>query len=181
MYECIYEDENIRIRKANIGDVHDVHRIINNQKVMEYYGESATTLESAESEIKWFNSLFNMNSGRWIIEDRNSGHYIGDIGVFDYNDKHKKGEIGFKLDDNYWGQGIMSNCLQAVMRIVFEDWGYNRVEAIVDVRNVGCIKLLKKNCFVKEGTLREYEFEHGHYVNLEMHSILCKEFIDKSL
>jgi len=73
----------------------------------------------------------------------------------------------------------MSCCLQAVLRVVFENWGYNRVEAMADVRNTSCIKLLEKNRFVKEGTLRDYEFEHGHFVDLEIHSILRREFINQ--
>jgi len=39
MYECIYENGDIRLRKATIKDAHSLHRILNNQKVMEFYGE----------------------------------------------------------------------------------------------------------------------------------------------
>ncbi|MCH4886210.1 GNAT family N-acetyltransferase [Acidaminobacter sp. JC074] len=178
MYECIYEDEIIRLRKATMDDAPFLHELIKDQKVMAFYGESETTYEGAKSDIKWFNDLFDMNAGRWVIEDRLSGNYIGDVGVFGYHKKHKKGEIGFKLDSKFWNKGIMSKCVQAVLSVAFMDWGYNRVEALVDVRNTGCQRLLQKSRFVKEGTLRDYEFEHGHYVDLEMHAILHRDFIE---
>jgi len=177
VYELIYENEIIRLRRAKMQDVKGIERLLNDPDVMLYFGESESSYEYALSEMNWFNDLFEKNSGRWVIEDIMTGEYIGDVGVFNYDSKHKKGEIGYLLDKNYWGKGIMSNCVQAVLDIAFKEFNYNRVEALVDVRNDACIALLKKSGFLKEGTLRDYEFEHGGFVNLEMHSILKREHI----
>ncbi len=69
----------------------------------------------------------------------------------------------------------MTACMKVVLDFAFYELDYNRIEALVDVRNVACIKLLEKNYFKKEGVLREYEFEHGNYVDLEIHSVLKRE------
>lgn len=175
MYDVIYEDDIIRLRKAIENDTGPLKDILNKPEVMKYYGESLTTEAYALEEIQWFNRLFDEHGGRWVIEDRKTGQYIGDIGIFDYHQKHRKGEIGFKLAKAFWGQGIMTKCLKAVLQIAFDDWGYNRVEALVDVRNTGCRKLLTKNGFICEGVLRESEFEHGGFVDLAMYAILKKD------
>lgn len=70
----------------------------------------------------------------------------------------------------------MTNCLQAVLQIAFDDWEYNRVEALVDVRNSACRALLERNGFIHEGTMRECEFEHGGFVDLAMYAILKKDY-----
>lgn len=176
MYEVIYEDQRIRLRKATYADAEGLYRLLNDPDIMIYYGESELSRAYASEEIDWFNSLFNENGGRWVIEDKETGLYIGDVGMSDYTAKHRKGEIGFKLDKAYWQKGIMSLCIQVILKIAFEDWGYNRVEAIADVRNIGCKTLLSKNGFTKEGTMRESEFEHGAFVDLEMYLILKREF-----
>lgn len=47
---------------------------------------------------------------------------------------------------------------------------------MVDNRHIGSKKVLLKNKFVYEGTLREYEFEYENFVDLEMYSILMRDF-----
>jgi len=54
---------------------------------------------------------------------------------------------------------------------------YNRIEAYVDRRNAASTHLLRKNGFQFEGTLRECEFEHGAYVDLDVYSILRREYV----
>lgn len=175
MYEVIYEDQEIRLRKGKLEDAEGLYQLLNDDDIMIYYGESLTSREYAVEEINWFNSLFEENSGRWVIEDRQTGLYIGDIGISNFEATHKKGEMGFKLDKNYWQRGIMSRCIQAILKLAFNELNYNRVEALVDVRNTACSNLLAKNSFTKEGILRDYEFEHGGFVDLEIHSILKSE------
>jgi ribosomal-protein-alanine N-acetyltransferase len=53
---------------------------------------------------------------------------------------------------------------------------YNRIEALVDVNNFASKRALLKNGFELEGVLRDYEFEYGHYVDLEMYSIIKRTF-----
>jgi len=54
---------------------------------------------------------------------------------------------------------------------------YNRIEAQVDSRNEGSKKVLLKNNFTCEGILREYEYENDEYIDINIYSILHKEFI----
>lgn len=177
MLDVIYEDENIRLRKGKAEDAYGLQRLLTDPEVMLYYGEHPNSLEYAQKEIQWFGDLFNQNAGRWVIEDIKTGLYIGDVGIFNGEKNHKKCEIGYKLDKAYWKQGIMTKCLQAVMQMAFSVFGYNRIEALVDVNNIACIQLLLRNGFTKEGTLRDYEFEHGGFVDLEIHSILKREYL----
>jgi len=179
MYDLILENEKIRLRRAKKEDANGILRLLNDTDVMLYYGESEISYDYALSEVNWFNELFENNAGRWVIEDVLTGEYIGDIGIHNYDSKHRKGEIGYKLDKKFWGQGIMSSCVQAVLDFAFLDKNYNRVEALVDIRNKACIALLKKNNFTKEGILRDYEFEHSNFVDLEIHSILKREYNNK--
>ncbi|PYE87380.1 GNAT family N-acetyltransferase [Bacillus sp. 196mf] len=175
----IFENNSIRIREASIADAEELFRIISDQDVMEYYGmKPCANLEGAKEEILWFQSLAKNNQGfRWIIADKKSNKYIGDIGVFGFEPIHNRIEIGFKLQQAHWNKGIMSECIQKVLEFSFLKNQYNRVEALVDPRNKGCQMTLKKSGFTLEGTLREYEFENGQYIDLQLYSIIKREFI----
>jgi [ribosomal protein S5]-alanine N-acetyltransferase len=69
----------------------------------------------------------------------------------------------------------MTACVGKVLDFGFLVKGYNRIEAVVDPRNAGSKRTLAKCGFQYEGLLRDYESEHGNYVDLEMHSVLKKE------
>lgn len=175
----IYENHLFRLRKAHINDAEELLNTSSNEEVMKYYGMNpCKDMQGAGKEIAWFNSLIEDGKGvRWVIADVNSNLYIGDIGVFGLDPDHSRIEIGFKLKKEYWNLGIMRKCIQKILAFSFLKKGYNRIEAFVDPRNIGCQMTLKRNGFQLEGTLREYELERGQYVDLQLYSILKKEYL----
>jgi len=114
--------------------------------------------------------------GHWAIEDVRTGKCIGGVGFRNHQSWHKKAEIGFVISKDYWRQGITSLCVNAVLDFAFCQKDFNRIEARVDPRHEACIGLLKKFGFKKEGLLRDCEFEHGHFVDLEVYSLLKREY-----
>jgi len=173
----IYENKYIRLRQAKIEDAEALFHLTQQKEVMKYYGAAPyTTLGQAKAEIEWFLSLEEKGQGaRWVIADMHSNQYIGDIGLFHYQEKHRRVEIGFKLSMDYWNRGIMSECIRQTLAYGFGVRKYNRIEALADTRNNGCQKTLLKNGFQLEGVLREYEFENGHFVDLQMYSKLQRD------
>lgn len=177
----IFESDRIRLRDASLADAERLVQIMSNEDVMKYYGMNpCTSLAAAKEEILWFQNLITNGQGfRWVIADKTSNQYIGDIGVFDFEPVHNRVEIGFKLHPTYWNRGIMSECIQKVLEFAFLQKKYNRIEALVDPRNISCQMALQKNGFFLEGTLREYEFENGNYIDLQSYSILKREFVGR--
>jgi [ribosomal protein S5]-alanine N-acetyltransferase len=174
----VYDIGLARMREPRPGDAAELMKMTNDADVMKYYGmEPYQDIKEAEAEIEWFLRLFREDSGgRWVIADRDRDAYIGDVGIGPVNRRHNRIEIGFKLKKEYWGRGIMSACIGRVLGFGFLVKSYNRIEAVVDPRNAGSKRALAKCGFQYEGLLREYEAEHGYYVDLEMHSILKREY-----
>lgn len=169
--------EHCMLREVRLSDAEDLFKLGQDAKVMQYYGmEPYTHIEEALDEIAWFESLERENKGfRWVIVDKDDV-YIGNIGVFNFDARHNRVELGYKLARSYWGKGIMSQCIQTVLKQCFEVKYYNRVEAIVDPRNEGSRQVLLKNGFTYEGRLREYEFEKGQYIDVDMFSVLQSDY-----
>lgn len=168
----------VKLRKATKEDIRGFMEISQDKANMRYYGLDGIdldTIEKAMEQIGWCNTLFDDNGGRWVITLEDDS-YIGDIGFHNFQKNHNKVEMGYRLMKEYHGKGIMSQCVATLIRYGFEELQYNRIEAVVDVRNPKSANVLVKNGFVKEGTLRDYEFEHGEYVSLELYSILRREY-----
>lgn len=171
--------KNYILRKAELRDAKALYYISHDDDVMKYYGKSGSyykSIEDAEKAIDWMNQLFEKNGARWIIAEKNKNTYIGDIGVFGFDEINKRVEIGYKLDKEYWGQGIISNFTKKVISWGFENYEYNRIEAFVELGNEGSKKVLSANKFQFEGVLRDYEFQNGEFIDLEMYSLLRKDW-----
>ncbi|QDS34071.1 GNAT family N-acetyltransferase [Brevibacillus brevis] len=176
--EIIIENLFIRLRSASMQDANELFAVSTDEDVMKYYGiEPYKNIKEAEDEIKWFLSLTEEGQGvRWVIADLTTNQYVGDIGLFHYHSRHNRVEIGFKLKKEYWNKGIMTACINKALDYGFLNQNYNRIEALVDTRNLGCKRTLQKCGFLFEGVLRDYEFEREGYVDLEMYSILRNDY-----
>ncbi|XP_074319110.1 uncharacterized protein LOC141656077 [Silene latifolia] len=99
---------------------------------------------------------------------------IGAISVIlnEGNDKCR-GELGYVLGSQFWGKGIATWAVKMVVSTIFEERPeLERVEALVDVENVGSQKVLEKVGFVREGVLRKYVVQKGRTRDMVMFSFL---------
>ena len=113
---------------------------------------------------------------RWGIAPRQDNSIIGHCGYFDIDNSNSCAEISYCLKSGSWGQGIMTEALDEMLRFGFEDYGLNRIVAKVMKDNAGSVKVLKKLGFVQEGLLRESLYKNGRYHDLMIFSILKSEY-----
>jgi len=174
-----FEYKNYKLRKPKIDDAEGFYRISHDKEVMKYYGTIGAfcaNINDAKRQVDWSIKQFAENAGRWIITEKSNGCYIGDIGFFNFVKEHNRVELGYRLCKKYRGKGIITSFIKQLLKWGFTELKYNRIEAMVDVKNEGSKIVLIRNQFQKEGILRDYEFEYGHYVDLEMYSILKRDY-----
>lgn len=108
----------------------------------------------------------------WVIEDTETKKPIGEVSFFDVQVNHEKGEIGYFLSREYWGQQIMSEILREVLKYLFAELQVNRVQSVVMEENLGSRRVLEKNGFEEEGVLRGYKSCRGKYKDFILYSKL---------
>ena len=113
---------------------------------------------------------------RWGIAQKQDNSLIGHCGFFDIDRSNCCAEISYCLKSGLWGQGIMTEALDGMLKFGFEEYGLNRIVAKVMKGNVGSIKVLQKLGFVQEGLLRESLYKNGQYHDLMVFSILRSEY-----
>jgi RimJ/RimL family protein N-acetyltransferase len=103
---------------------------------------------------------------------------IGAISVAEnsgINDKCR-GELGYVLGAKYWGKGIATRAVKLVANTIFSEWPHlERLEALVDVENVGSQRVLEKAGFQREGVLRKYITLKGKTRDMVMFSLLSTD------
>ena len=172
-----YSDAHVHLRRPERSDARAVFDLSHDSETMRFYGMPPfVDLHAAEAQLEWYLRLFESNSGRWAIADRGSNELVGDIGLFNAQPDPGRVEIGFKLASAYWRRGIMRGCLSAVLEHGFTRLGYDRIEALVDTRNLACTALLQGVGFRWEGLLSDYELDDGRDIDMEMYSKLRRNF-----
>lgn len=167
------------LREMTLGDAEFYFRHFNNDKVVEgscFPGPK--TLDAAKEELELYCIRpFKENRGiRWGIVRKNSNELIGTCGYYDWNKTSRRAEIGYDLDPAHWGQGIMTEALQAVLEYGFEKMGLNRIQAIIDSKNTRSVKLVRRLGFKKEGVLRQRSYFNGQFRDDVCFSLLKEEW-----
>ena len=88
-------------------------------------------LEVTRNSIRnWVASYTNPNYYKWAIcLKENPGQVIGDISIVEIHEKDLSCEIGYILGKNYWGRGMMTEALKAVLDFCFTQAGFQKVRA----------------------------------------------------
>ncbi len=112
----------------------------------------------------------------FTIEQKTEGLFCGLIEVRDIDREHSQGELSFWLAVEAWGQGYMSEVVQAVVRYAFESLGLNRLFAYHMLRNPASGRVLEKNGFNQEGVLRQRVRKWGQFEDVAIWAILQQEW-----
>ncbi|YCA45049.1 GNAT family N-acetyltransferase [Bacillus sp. JZ8] len=172
------ETNRLLLREIVKDDANDILKYLSDEEVMKYYGLAPfKTINEALNEISWYQSILNEQTGiRWGITLKGKDEVIGSCGFLNRVPEHYRTEIGYELSRDYWGHGIASEALEAVIRYGFKYLKLQRVEALVEPPNIPSQKLIEKNGFIREGLLRKYEFTCGKFDDLYMYSLLKQDF-----
>ncbi|UUV99249.1 GNAT family N-acetyltransferase [Vagococcus luciliae] len=103
---------------------------------------------------------------------------IGCIDLHNINKTHKKAEIGYWLDSDYTGKGIMSDCVNCLIDIAFTNLDLNKLVILAEETNVASNQVAKKVGFHLDGIEREDIFRQNHFVNLNKYSLLKSEYLN---
>ena len=118
------------------------------------------TLEQALAVIAWAGDIHGSGTGvRFAIRARDGGAFLGSAGFNSLVlERGCRGEIAYDLGRAWWGRGVMTEVLPALIDMGFRRLGLQRLEAMVTPGNVRSCRLLERHGFAAEGVLRDYGF-----------------------
>lgn len=164
--------QRLRLRQVEPRDAEDLYAMFSDEETMRFYGEAYQSLEEALAYIRLRQEDYaQRNAIRWGIMLHDDDRIIGSCGFHHFDEGYHRAETGYVINRAYWGQGIMSEAMTAILRYGFADMGLHRIEAIIDFANERSKNLLLKLGFQYEGNLRQrYAFRGGfedeHYFGL---------------
>jgi [ribosomal protein S5]-alanine N-acetyltransferase len=143
----------ISIRFLKLSDAKRLYEILNNPNFI-YFNVKP---KSIEDEKKWLGK--NIKRGKdvlnWHYGILYGGKLVGGIGI-NINPRRKFiAEIGYFLDEAFWGKGIMTKAVKLVEKEGFKKFGLSRIEILMKPENKASEKVAIKNGYKKEGLLKK--------------------------
>lgn len=166
------------LRQIVATDLTQIFRGMSDPRVTEYYGISYETLELTQAQLDWFELIYETGTGIWwgICHRDEPQHLIGTCGINEWEQDDHCAEAGFWIFPEYWGKGVMLECLSAMLDYCFTKLSLHRMQSMVEPDNPASWKLIEKLGFQLEGILRECERKDDRYVDLRCYSLLAREW-----
>lgn len=150
-----YETERTLLRVLTLDYSKEVFELFSDPTITEYMDiEPCKDLKEAEDIIQFH---LDDEGFRWGIFDKNDETFIGTCG-FHYLRKTDQGivaEIGYDLNKNYWGRGIMSEVAESLLEFGFKEMSLAAIDATVEPNNRKSIRLLERLGFTKMDVLMD--------------------------
>ncbi|KAK9287666.1 hypothetical protein L1049_016103 [Liquidambar formosana] len=165
--------QEISLRPLELTDVDDLMVWATDDKVTRFCTWDSYT--SKEDAINYIKNIVVPHP--WLRAICLDNRPIGSISVSANSGSTRcRGELGYVVASKYWGKGIATRAVKIVAATIFGEWPHlERLEALVDVENVGSQRVLEKAGFLREGVLRKYMIVKERSRDLVMFSLLSTD------
>lgn len=155
---------NIEIRRAEPDDYAAIYKIFTYPKAV--WGTLQVPYPSAE---RWRKRLADPADGIYNLLACVEGEVIGHLGLHTNPTRPRRahvGSIGMAVRDDWHGKGIGSALMQAAVDLADRWLNLTRLELDVFTDNEPAIRLYKKFGFTTEGTMVQFAFRDGQFVDV---------------
>jgi len=147
-----------KLRRQQVSDAKRFYEILSNPNFIYW----TTKPKSVADERRW---LLNNTGKKRKNTDHNfsiicAGCLVGAAGIKIYPHTPYIGEIGYFVDEAYWGKGIAPQAVRILEKIGFSKLGLVRIEIRMNIKNKASEMVAIKAGYKKEGLLRK-AFKHG--------------------
>jgi [ribosomal protein S5]-alanine N-acetyltransferase len=133
----------LTLRRAVMEDVEAFHRVFSNPTAMSYWSTlpHTTLAETTQWVADMIAATDDGLSEDFVVEC--DGRVIGKAGFW------RPPEIGYILHPDYWGRGLATETIQALLSHAFGPMALQKVTADVDPRNQASLRLLARHGFTE--------------------------------
>ncbi len=165
----------IVLRKISINDLSDVYEYASNPEVSRYLlWYPHKTLSYTRQYLEYLEKLYKKEKFYdWGIEL--CGKMIGTVGFSSFNLKTNSAEIGYVLNPEFWGKGIVAEAIFEILKFAFGNLDLSRVEAVFLPDNTQSRRVLEKCNFKYRG--KKLFLVKGEYRYVDIFSISKEEFV----
>lgn len=174
----MYEGKKVRLRAFRVEDAESLVQWMNDLTLSRQISGGGRMPMLLEEEREWI-----LQYGRQCPDEANfavetlEGRLIGSCGYRNVNWRDRTCTVGWQIaDPEMRGQGLGTDLIQTLLRILFWDLDMHKVSLEVFSHNVPAVRLYDRLGFVREGVFREQIYAMGRRWDLYRYSLLKREW-----
>jgi len=162
------------LRALHPSDLDDLYAYASDPGIDQYVPwECYKNIDEARENLNAFIEEYEKDGlGAWGIEQRADKKLIGIINTSIPHRINRRVEMGYTIARAYWGQGLATEAVRAVVQFGFEKMELIRIEAVVLPENLASARVLIKAGFQFEGLLHSYQVWRGRPRDLQMYALV---------
>ncbi|WP_105615908.1 GNAT family N-acetyltransferase [Vallitalea okinawensis] len=170
----VIETERVLLRKVSEEDVADIFEYASNPNVARYASWSNhNTLEDSKRVVDYYVNAYKSHSCLiWGVVNKSDNKLIGTAGYVNINQNSCRGEIGYTLNEAFWGKGYASEIARKLVDFGFSSMHLHRIEGICHVDNHPSVRVMEKVGMEFEGILRGYNKKEDNFYDVKLYAIL---------
>ncbi len=169
--------DGICLRPWSVSDANQLASIANNKNIADNLRDGLPLPYTINDAIEWINSILPENIPPRFFAIEIDNLIVGNIGLVSKTDIYRKNiEIGYFLDQRYWGKGIITKAIKAATSYAFKEFDIVRVYAESFADNDGSRRALEKAGFNLEATIKSNIFKNGIIKDSCIYSVLKEDF-----
>lgn len=130
-----------------------------------------------EDSIHFIN--YATTSGDIIFAIFHENNFTGLAGIKDIDDANKKAEIGYWISPAFQNKGIATTVSEFLIKYCFNELNLNRIQICIGVNNIKSNRVAEKLNLKLEGIQRDGELLVSGFHDLNVFSIIKREFNNK--
>lgn len=167
------------LREYQMNDLQYMRAWVNDPEITNYLSDAFLyphTEHQTESYLKLM--VEGKDSKGFIIADKNSSEYIGQIDLHELDWKNRNALMGIVIGrKNLLNKGYGSEAIMLLQDFVFHTLNLHRLELEVIAYNERAYRCYLRCGFKEEGRLRERIYRAGKYWDIIVMSVLKSEYI----
>lgn len=165
--------ENFSIRLVELSDLQPYFDMIekNRSRLERFFAGTVSRTHNLEDTLTFLQDMQkgmeNKTYFAYVILDEQSQSMMGFIDLKNIDWSVPKSEIGFFIDNDYAGKGIMSRALDLFCQFCFDTHSLKKIFLRTHESNISARKVAERSGFEIEGTLRrDYKTTSGELVDV---------------
>ena len=156
----IFETSRLIVRNFTDADYDNYFSLHGNAQVMQYIRPAQTREDSdAKFEETILNIVPHSFMGRWAVEEKASGKFIGSFIIAPIPDDVTKMQLGYSFLPEYWGKGLATEVTKAGLNYFRDKTSLTEIYAVIETPNIASHKVLLKAGFLPFATKMDGEKE----------------------
>ncbi len=179
-WPTIIDCPGFRLREWQLGDVESLVRHANDPEVSRRLGHRFPYPYTDEDACIFISQALHLPGEKCYAIEVN-GEASGGIGVHPGEGvESRSAELGYWLGRAYWGEGIVSAAVSALVPHALRELLLYRLHARVFADNLASMRVLEKSGFVREAILRKLVFKHDKLMDMVIYAI-TRDAIDDEM